>query len=207
MLRFSPSCNIRKTGLVGLLAGNAPNVSHLFFADDSIMFGKASRQECEGLREVIDLYSLGSGQLINFDKSTVCFSPNTATVTRDYFGELLQVREVKDLGTYLGMPSYVGRSKNVVFDNLLDRVWGKLNGWSSKLLSTAGKEVLIKSVAQSIPTYMMTCFKFPRQVTDELNSMISRFWWGKVGGKRGVYWTKWLDLRAKRLWWIGVSGV
>ena len=44
------------------------------------------------------------------------------------------------------------------------------------LLSRVGKEVLIKAVAQSIPTYSMGEFQLPIKLCEELNSMCARFW-------------------------------
>ena len=46
------------------------------------------------------------------------------------------------------------------------------------MLSRAGKEVLIKAVAQSIPTYTMGVFLLPAKLCDELDSLCARFWWG-----------------------------
>ena len=68
---------------------------------------------------------------------------------------VLGVREVDKFDTYLGLPTLVGRSKYQTFSLLKDRVWKKTQGWKGQLLSKAGKEVLIKAVAQSIPTYTM----------------------------------------------------
>lgn len=52
--------------------------------------------KCSVLRRNIDLYSLGSGQLINFEKSTIFFSLNTPVSVRDYFGNQMHVQEVTD---------------------------------------------------------------------------------------------------------------
>ena len=60
-----------------------------------------------------------------------------------------------DHGLYLGTPSFVGRSKKKVFEYIKDRVWKKLNGWNTKKLSRAGKEILLKTVAQAIPTFVI----------------------------------------------------
>ena len=49
--------------------------------------------------------------------------------------------------TYLGLPTLIGRTKYLSFSNLKDRVWKKLQGGKGKMLSRAGKEVLIKAVA------------------------------------------------------------
>ena len=53
-----------------------PMITHLFFADDSLLFCKASRQECQKLIEILELYEVASGQKINADKSLVFFSHN-----------------------------------------------------------------------------------------------------------------------------------
>ena len=49
----------------------------------------------------------------------------------------------------------MGRGKRACFNYTEKRVWRKLKGWESKLLSQAGREVLLKSVIQAIPTYAM----------------------------------------------------
>ena len=56
------------------------------------------------------------------------------------------------------------------------------------MLSRAGKEVLIKAVAQLIPTYTMVVFQLPRKLCDDLNAMCARFWWGQVRSKRKIHW-------------------
>ena len=78
----------------------------------------------------------------------------------------------------------VGRSKRNTFAELKARVASKLAGWKEKLISTAGKEVLIKAVAQAVPTYTMSCFKLPKALCDELTSMVSQFWWGQKREER-----------------------
>lgn len=54
----------------------------------------------------------------------------------------------------------------------------KIKGWKEKLLSKAGKEVLIKSVIQSISIYMMSIFRLPDGIIDDIHSMFAKFWWG-----------------------------
>ena len=63
------------------------------------------------------------------------------------------------------------------FEYLKERVWKRIQGWKEKLLSKAGKGVLIKAIAQAIPSYAMSCFDLTKSLCDEISSMISRFWW------------------------------
>ena len=93
--------------------------------------------------------------------------------------------------TYLGLPTLIGRAKYQTFSFLKDRVWKKLQGWKGTMLSRAGKEVLIKSVSQSIPTYIMGVFLLPSTLCDDLNALCAKFWWGQVGNERKIHWRSW----------------
>ncbi|XP_074315099.1 uncharacterized protein LOC141651279 [Silene latifolia] len=54
-----------------------------------------------------------------------------------------------------------------------------------------GKEVLIKSVVQAIPIYMMSMFAIPEGIIDEIHAMIAMFWWGSTENKRKIHWWRW----------------
>lgn len=95
---------------------------------------------------------------INFNKAEVTFSKNVESTRRNEILNMLGVREVARHEKYLGLPTIIGRSKRAVFAVLKERIWKKLQGWKEKLLARPGKEVLIKAVAQAIPTYMMSIF-------------------------------------------------
>jgi hypothetical protein len=83
----------------------------------------------------------------------------------------------------------IGRSRKAIFSFIKDRVWKKINSWSSKSMSKAGREVLIKSVLQSIPTYFMSIFTIPSSLCDEIEKMMNSFWWGHSGARnKGIHW-------------------
>jgi hypothetical protein len=65
------------------------------------------------------------------------------------------------------------------FKHLKERISKRIQGWKEKMLSHAGKEILIKVVAQAIPTYAMGCFDLTKGLCDEISSMIGRFWWSQ----------------------------
>jgi len=53
---------------------SAPQISNLFFVDDSIIFLRANVHEAKTFMDIVKLYECASGQRINVDKSEVCFS-------------------------------------------------------------------------------------------------------------------------------------
>uniref|UniRef100_A0A2N9IH27 Reverse transcriptase domain-containing protein n=1 Tax=Fagus sylvatica TaxID=28930 RepID=A0A2N9IH27_FAGSY len=92
---------------------------------------------------------------------------------------------------YLGLPAMIGRSKKSIFNGLKERIVQRLQGWKEKFLSKAGREVLIKAVAQAIPTYAMNCFRLPKAWCEEVNGLIARYWWGQKKDERKLHWIKW----------------
>ena len=101
------------------------------------------------------------------------------------------VEVIRQHETYLGLPSLVGRSKKHTFRALKEKLDNKLSGWKEKPIFQASKEVLIKAVAQALPTYTMSVFKLPDSLCDELTRMILRFWWGQKDGKNKMAWLSW----------------
>ena len=102
---------------------NGPEISHLLFADDSLLFTRATRQECLSIVEMLNKYEAASGQKINYEKSEVSFSNGVSCEQRADLVALLHMRQVDKHQKYLGIPTSSGRSKKVVFRELLDRVW------------------------------------------------------------------------------------
>lgn len=94
-------------------------------------------------------------------------------------------------GKYLGLPATWGRNKTFALAWIKDRIMEKLDGWKEYLLNQAGKEVLIKSVIQAIPSYAMAIVKFPQSFCSELNSIVARFWWRGHRKERGIHWRSW----------------
>jgi len=67
----------------------------------------------------------------------------------------------------------------------------KQKGWNDRPMSRAGKEIMLKSVAQAIPTYVMSCFRLPDSICENLRATISNHWWGFEGGKKKMHWRSW----------------
>lgn len=68
---------------------------------------------------------------------------------------------------YLGLPTLIGRNKRQAFQEIREKVWKRLRSWKCNLFSFGGKEILIKAVAQAIPTYLMSIFWLPVGICKE----------------------------------------
>ncbi|KAL5781686.1 hypothetical protein ACOSP7_006715 [Xanthoceras sorbifolium] len=166
----------------------SPLVSHLFFADDNIVFCRASVQNCEKLKQILNVYEKASGQRINLQKSNITFSPNVEDDCSASILNCLGLVNAQAHDKYLGLPTMVGKNKRKTFCDIKERVWRKIRGWKGNLFSMGGKEVLIKAVAQAIPTFTMSIFQLPSVLCNELYSMIMGFWWGASDGNKKISW-------------------
>ncbi|PNX71244.1 ribonuclease H, partial [Trifolium pratense] len=169
----------------------APSVSHLLFADDCFLFCRATVAETELLMKILKTYEEASGQEINLAKSEVFFSRNLSAADQEDLSKIMGVRHVLGTGNYLGLPSMVGRKKKHIFAFLKDRIWKRINAWRGRSLSRAGKEVMIKSVLQAIPSYVMSVYLLPDGVIKDIERMMNSFWWGGGANNKGIRWLAW----------------
>ncbi|XP_050242423.1 uncharacterized protein LOC126691393 [Quercus robur] len=143
-----------------------PAFSHLFFADDLVLFAKADHINCSAVRDVIDEFCSASGQSVSAAKSRVYFSPNVDRDSRESFCDILGFASTPSLGKYLGIPIKHPGSSPQEFNFILDRVKNKLAGWKANLLSLAGRAVLIQASSAAIPAYVMQCTHIPNKVLE-----------------------------------------
>ncbi|XP_057794871.1 uncharacterized protein LOC131011108 [Salvia miltiorrhiza] len=176
------------------VAKMSPAISHLFFADDSLLFFKASATGVRTIKNLLEEYSSASGQLVNLEKSAVSFSPCSSRQDIEMVVNTLGIRETSGHSMYLGLPTFIVRKKKVQFDYLRERVYKKLSSWKNKFFSAGGKEILIKSVIQAIPTYTMSCFKVPMAVCADIERACSNFWWGETDSGKQMHWASWEKL-------------
>lgn len=103
------------------------------------------------LKEMLDNYCKASGQAISFDKSCIFFSKNVRSEVMTEVYDVLGINAKEDPGKCLGLPMVWGKWKVEALSFVECRMGQKLQGWKQKLLKFAGREILIKAVANAIP--------------------------------------------------------
>ena len=169
------------------LRKRGPKLTYLLFADDSLLFCRATSDECSKVLNILETYEVVSSQKVNRSKTTLFFSKSTSNGFRFNIKLALGISKTMQYEKYMGLPSLVGKGKKASFNYIKERVWRKLQDWEGKLLSQVGSEVLIKFVIQAIPTYTMGCFKIPLGLCHDIEVLIKFFWWGQRDDRRKIH--------------------
>jgi exonuclease III len=145
------SSQLQQAERSGLLRGvptspRGPRLNHLFFADDSLLFCKATVHDWQVLSGFLELYEGASGQRLNKDKTTIFYSRNTTHEVKLELSRVIGITATQRYDHYLGLPALVGRSRIREFRIISERVKRRVNDWKNKFLSQASKEVLLKAV-------------------------------------------------------------
>lgn len=137
---------------------HAPSINHMLFADDSYLYCKAGVNEAQCMLEILSKFEMASGQKVNTSKSSIFFSTNTGTDNKQSICSMLQMEEADEDCKYLGLPNMMKRSKVATLGFLKDKVSRRTQSWGGKIFNQGGKEVLVKSIVQALPTYAMSVF-------------------------------------------------
>lgn len=150
-------------------------ISHLFFADNNILFCSTTLEKWTRIKTILHKYERALGQMANEKKSYLFFSTNTSTPIKASAHQAIGGHISGNYDRYLGRPPLEGRSKYNKFCWIKEKLLQKFNSWKTKMLPQVRKEVLIKAVLQAIPVYIMSVYWLPHSLCHNLASMIARF--------------------------------
>jgi len=172
-------------------------VSHLQFADDTLLIGVKSWANVRAMKAVLLLFEVVSRLEVNFHKSML-FGVN---VSDSWLHEAVVVMHCKDGWIpflYLGLPTGGDPRKLQFWHTLVDRILLRLSGWKCKNLSLGGQLVLLKFVLLSILVYFLYFFKAPSGIVSTLDFIFILFFLGGGEDFRKLSWIKWDTICLKK---------
>jgi len=181
-----------REGKLKLILGsrNNPVPSHILYADDIMLFCKASNSNIQALTNLFQKYAQISGQFVNPQKSFIYAGSinhhrllNIATSTGFNIGSLPF--------TYLGVPIFRGKPKTIHLQPYVDKVKTKLSSWKASLLSIAGRVQLVKSVAQSILLHCVSIYSWPVKLIKDVERWMRNFIWSGDVNQRKLVTVPW----------------
>lgn len=141
-------------------------------------------------------------------KSKVFFSKNLSNEDCSSFASALGIDRTLDLGKYLSIRIFHSRPNRQIFRPIEERVRSRLAGWKSKILSKAGRLVLIKVVHTALPLFTMQCCALPKATTNAIDKLSRDFLWGSSLNRRKLHMVGWEDIpRPKHLGGLGIRSV
>ena len=162
-------------------------------------------EQIEIIRDCLNQFCVNSGQRVNYQKSTICFSKTVPDQEAMMISQAFGVPLTTNMGRYLRIPSIHGRVKAGTYQELLDKVNSKIQSWKMRFLSLAGRHTLIQSVISSIPSFQMQSALLRKGLCNTLDMKARNFEWGDTQEQRKTYLVNWnMVTRGKERGGMGI---
>ncbi|XP_042939459.1 uncharacterized protein LOC122274487 [Carya illinoinensis] len=159
--------------ITGFLIG-APNrviinISHLLFADDTLIMCEADQRQVQALKALLFCFEAVFGLKVNLDKLELVpigLVPNTRLLAKT-----LGCKIASFLMTYLGLPLGSASRASSIWDTVIEKIERRLVEWKRMYLSKGGRITLIKSTLSNLPTYFLSLFPIPASVAIHIEKL------------------------------------
>nr|KYP43520.1 Putative ribonuclease H protein At1g65750 family [Cajanus cajan] len=160
------------------ISRKGPSISHLFSADDCLLFTKAKSTQVRLVTQILNDFGHALGLQVNLQKTKFYTSRNIHCTKINKFRNIYIFSPTIDIDKYLGFPILIGKIKKADFKFIFDKLHSRLAGWKMSLISKAGRVVLASSIMNTIPNYIMHNLWLPQSVCDDIDKCIRTFIWG-----------------------------
>ena len=152
------------------------SLTHLCFADDLMVFVEGSKDSVQGALSVFEEFEVWSGLSISVEKSTIYMAGVSVDEKRSILTNF-EFAEGELPVRYLGLPLMTQAMRTQDYYPLLEHIKSKINSWTCRYLSYAGRLQLIISVFVSIVNFWISVFRIPSSCIKEVESICSAFLW------------------------------
>ena len=149
---------------VGNLEGRSMVVSHLLFADDTLIFCEADLDQILILCMILIWFEAVLGLKINLGKSELVLDGVVHNV--DLFLVVLGCKQGSLPMKYLGLPLGAKFKDKTIWNPILEKMERRLARWKRLYFSKGGRVTLIKSTLSNLPTYFLSLFSIPASVAN-----------------------------------------
>ncbi|RVX10864.1 LINE-1 reverse transcriptase-like [Vitis vinifera] len=156
--------------------GERVQISHLLFADDTLIFCEAKEDQLLYMSWLLMWFEAISGLRVNLEKSELI--PVGRVENVDELADEFGYRVGKPPSTYLGMPLGAPFKSVVAWDGIEERFRKKLAMWKRQYISKGGRITLVRNTLANLPIYFMSIFQMPRVVRIRLEKIQRDFLWG-----------------------------
>jgi hypothetical protein len=153
-----------------------PTLSHSQFVDKNLLLNSATVREANKINSILSDFTEASGMSLNYDKSKIYFF-NTPSPVQIHISRLLGIPLSSLPSNYLGVPLTGVASRSISSDSLLLSNSNRLSNWTFRPLNIASWLVLLKSVLQTLPTYLFTILAAPKHVIRAIRNLQRNFLW------------------------------
>ncbi|RVW29085.1 LINE-1 reverse transcriptase-like [Vitis vinifera] len=178
--------------------GEGVQISHLLFADDTLIFCEAKEDQLLYLGWLLMWFEAISGLRANLEKSELI--PVGRVENVDELADEFGYKVGKLPSTYLGMPLGAPFKCVATRDGIEERFRKKLAMWKRQYISKGGRITLVHSTLLNLPIYFMSIFQMPRVVRIRLEKIQRDFLWGGGALEQKPHLVRWsivcLDKRS-----------
>jgi hypothetical protein len=161
----------------------------------------------KNLKWTLTCFELISGMRINFHKSELVPINILEGEELDQFANIFGCPVGAFPIKYLGIPLHYQKLRREDLQPLIDKIIKRIARWRGKLLTQVDRLILIRTCIASIPTYMLSFFRFPKWAIELINSHMANYFWGDYGGHRKLHLANWHLICMKEYGGLGVPNL
>ncbi|XP_026400452.1 uncharacterized protein LOC113296360 [Papaver somniferum] len=164
-----------------MVTRNGISPTHLFFANDIMIFCKGNMKSVRNLVSLLEQYHHVSGQTVCRQKSKIYYDGGPLSRRRTIF-DFLGMSLASFPDCYLGVQIMPGAVRYRHICTVIDKIKNQLAVWKGKMLSFHDRVVLVKIVIASYFIHNMEVYKWPLKFIQQCERVIQNFIWSGDSG-------------------------